>query len=1180
MSLQGKVSINTHYTRSVNLERDSDSLDVIRSYIPTSRALRTFSKIADTLHDRQAPRAWSLVGPYGSGKSSFSVFLSQLLSQPEEIATKEATRILENSGKELSVRFKTANRGKGGYLKVLITGAPEPLSLRLVRGFAEAAEGYWQGKRGKNPSIIKQLKEAVSNGSISTTELIDLIKALQVQLAKSNAGGILLVIDELGKFLEYEARHYGANDIYILQALAEHACQGSEVNLLLFALLHQSFEQYAKGLGESLKNEWSKVQGRFEEIPFLESAEQVLRVVSAAFNQQLTKQELGQIRKTTSEAVTVLAANDALPGSLSNKEAEQLFISCYPLHPLSAILLPHLCQKVAQNERTLFSYLGSHEEYGLADMLEKLDSVKDFVYPHHIYEYFITNQSAVVGDYLTHRRWAEVVTAIERLGDAKPEEIALLKTIGILNIIGSKGGFKASKELLALTLKTKAAFDKATRTLNQKSVVTYRRYNSEYRVWQGSDFDLELVLNEEINNIGNFSLADELNQSKSLLPVVARRYTIRNGALRFFQPYFVDAKSYKSFPIKSDEPRIIFYLSGGQDDEKLFKEKISGFYSELDLVVLCMSGSQLREAVSETQALQRVQINNQELHSDPIAKREFEDRLTAAEQAQESILQSLLDSPENDEWYFQGNRKTISSKRALQEVMSEVLESAYHLAPIIHNEIINRDSPSSQANGARNKLLYAMLNFEDKADLGIEKYPPEKAIYRSLLRATGLHKEGANGDWKFFEPDTDRRKQKKLEKISNIRPVWDRINEFLDNTEKEARSLIDLNKELIAPPYGVKAGVLPILYIAVYSVYQHELALYENRRYKPKFTQEMLERFVKRPDEFEFQRFKIEGLKESVFEQYSKVIYEDSKRRNLLELAQPLASFMGDLPEYTQKTRRGIGRLGQEVRTAFNLAKSPQKLLLEDLPKALGFESLQERGSEKELLAFAQTLTETLRELRDAYSNMLDMQKTYLSEAFKIDTSLELSELRVVITGKCHGLQESTIDTQGLKAFIMRLTDQQGKDEEWFDKVLMFLGHKSTKKWSDSDQDIAEHRLKDFSQRVIDLKQLSIYSQKKGGKADSKFDVYLLRSIKVGCDFMDEVVAIDKQTAKNIKSTKEDLGNVLKELDDKELKLAVLAELVDEFLAEYKKEQSTTPKVEDKEKAISLKSVSANASEK
>ena len=110
------------------------------------------------------------------------------------------------------------------------------------------------------------------------------------------------------------------------------------------------------------------------------------------------------------------------------------------------------------------------------------------------------------------------------------------------------------------------------------------------------------------------------------------------------------------------------------------------------------------------------------------------------------------------------------------------------------------------------------------------------------------------------------------------------------STDKEAKSLAGLNKELMSPPFGVKAGLLPILYMAFYLVNQHELALYEQGRYKPYFTEDMLERFVKRPDEYEFQRFKITGLRASIFEQYSKVIHGDVKKRTLLELAKPLAS--------------------------------------------------------------------------------------------------------------------------------------------------------------------------------------------------------------------------------------------------------------------------------------------------
>ena len=1143
MRMQHKVTVNTHYTRSVNLERDSSSFDVVKAYIPTSRALRTFNRVATAFHSGQAPRAWSLVGPYGSGKSSFAVFLSQLLSNGSHEATKAAGANLKNADVDLAKAFNKQVKANDGYLKVLITGAPEPMAKRLVKGMFDAADTYWKSSKARRPKIVSKLEAAIEAEELTGSDILALIRELQNKLEPTGCKGVLLVIDELGKFLEFEARHYGANDIYLLQSLAEHACKGGEVNLFLFVLLHQSFEQYAKGLGESLKNEWSKIQGRFEEVPFLESSEQVLRIVSAAFDQNLEAQEKKKLKESTEITVDVFLENDALPGALSKKEANDLFISCYPLHPVSAVLLPLLCQKVAQNERTLFSYLGSHEEFGLQDMLGKLDDISESIRPHHIYDYFVSNQPAVMGDYLTHRRWAEVVTAIERLGDANEDELNLLKTIGILNIVGSKAGFKASKALLETCCKTKSAFKKASDSLKTKSVINYRKFNKEYRVWQGSDFDLEAAVQEESNNVGNFSLANELNTSADMQPIVARRYTIENGALRYFMPTFVDAYTYKSIPASANEARIIFYLAAGQDDEKAFRKVVSSHFSELDIVVLCLSGSQLREAVAESLALKRVQISSQALNSDPVAKREFEDRFTAAQQSQYSLLQNLIDSPQECEWWHGGKRHRIESKRALQENLSAVLNEVFCKSPVIFNELINRDKPSTQATAARNKLLFAMLNHEGERDLGIEKFPPEKAIYRAVLKETALHVVGDVGSWHFKAPVGAKKN------AANIEYVWNRIDEFLASTEKQPKSFADLNAELQAPPYGVKAGLLPILYIAAYIVNQHELAIYESRVYRPYFTKEMLDRFVKRPDEFTVQRFRIEGVKADIFKRYGDVIQsKDGSTPTLLGLAKPLASFMAQLPEYTQKTRKGISGRAQDVRQAFNLSKSPERLLFEQLPKALGYNT---QRSDSNLDGFSEALKSVLGELKNAHEKLVEKQIELIAAATKVDATQTLSEIRRQIHGRFSGLENYTVDTQGLRAFIMRLTKTTGTDSEWLDSVLMFLGNKPSVKWLDSDRDQAEYRLANFSKNLLDLRKIRLYEDDRSSKLDADFDVYLLRSFKKGSEIQDQVVAIDKNQLGNVNELKFEVAKRLAVVEDKELKLAVLAELVNDFLLDY-----------------------------
>lgn len=1156
MSIESKIKINTHYTRSVNLERDMDSSGVIKSYIPTSRALSTLNRIADTFGSKEMPRSWALVGPYGSGKSTFAVFLAHLLGGATDSNQKLANKVLKNTDANIAKKFALEAKGTDGYCHVLLTGSPEPLAKRFCENLYEAANEFWSQKRGRSPAIVAKLLKLTKKKEPKVSVIIEHIEELQYYVAKAGGKGVLVIFDELGKFLEYEARHHGTNDIFLLQALAEHAYAGSDANLYIFVLLHQTFDQYAKGLGESLKNEWSKVQGRFENIPFLESSEQVLRVVASAFEYDFSVKEVKRINHEVESMASVLHQQSALPSLMDADMAQDIFSRCYPLHPVSALLLPVLCQKVAQNERTLFSYLGSFESHGFKDSLSTLEEVGDWIYPWEIYDYFIHNQPAALSDHYTNRRWVEVVTAIERLGDASCETIQLLKTIGLLNIVGVQGGFKASKAIIELCLNNPKTISSVVKILEKKAVVQFRKFSGEYRVWQGSDFDLEMAVSDELAQLGQIELAQELNKRKSLSPIVARKYTIQKGSLRYFQPVFVDVTSYKSIAKSDSVPRIVFYLASSQDDLKSFKVKGPSLFNELDIVVLCQSSAQLSEIVTEVIALQRIQATKQELTTDPIAQREFSDRLSAAEHQEDLLLENLLEYPEEHIWFWSNEEFKVKGKRDLQSALSDVLETVFNKIPVIQNELINRDSPSSQAVGARNRLLLAMMEHEGEVDLGIEKFPPEKSIYRSVLRQLGLHKEVEKGQWAFVEPS----------KRSNVYHVWKRINAFLDSTEQGAKSFAELNKELMAPPYGVKAGVLPILYIAAYIVYQHELALYESKHYKPYFTFEMLERFVKRPDEFTFQRFKIAGMNESLFQKYSTVIHGDTKKRTLLELAQPLAKFMGQLPVYAQKTRRDISEQAHVVRTAFNLAKSPAQLLFNELPKAVGFDNFSEGASEKELERFSQSLTKVLRELRDAYGVLLDKQKVLLAQAFNLDSALPLDELRKVISGHCHGLEGYTVDTQGLKAFIMRLTKKTGNDKDWFENVLMFLGQKPSSKWDDTDQDKAEYRLSDFSRRVIDLEKIRLHEKDRSKKMSGDFDVYLLRSIKKGGDFHDEVVAVDKQSAERISATKEVIHQSLNELTDKELMLASLAEIVDEFLVDYRNSKKNSSASEKKYK--------------
>ncbi|MEJ1490159.1 MAG: hypothetical protein RPU72_17645, partial [Candidatus Sedimenticola sp. (ex Thyasira tokunagai)] len=184
MSIDTKIHVNTHYTRSINLERDADSVSVVEAYIPTSRAVRTLSSMLLAFKADESPRAWSLVGPYGSGKSAFAIYLSHLLANPNIPATKAAFRKLNSVDASMGRCYKTLTKNSEGYCTILLTGSPESLSRRIVHALAHKAEEIWSHKRGRTPDIVNQLSELAKQKELPTTnEVVDCVIGLQNKLS-------------------------------------------------------------------------------------------------------------------------------------------------------------------------------------------------------------------------------------------------------------------------------------------------------------------------------------------------------------------------------------------------------------------------------------------------------------------------------------------------------------------------------------------------------------------------------------------------------------------------------------------------------------------------------------------------------------------------------------------------------------------------------------------------------------------------------------------------------------------------------------------------------------------------------------------------------------------------------------------------------------------------------------
>jgi len=90
-SLAAFVRIRQSGVRSVNVEQDLRQTKIAEGYVLTAQARRSMARILESVDSAAPQRAWTLTGPYGSGKSYFGLFLMNLLgvSSPAHLHTLE-----------------------------------------------------------------------------------------------------------------------------------------------------------------------------------------------------------------------------------------------------------------------------------------------------------------------------------------------------------------------------------------------------------------------------------------------------------------------------------------------------------------------------------------------------------------------------------------------------------------------------------------------------------------------------------------------------------------------------------------------------------------------------------------------------------------------------------------------------------------------------------------------------------------------------------------------------------------------------------------------------------------------------------------------------------------------------------------------------------------------------------
>lgn len=1167
MHLNKIFSVQDQFQRSINIEADFDNQSTLENFIITPLTIDVLTRLLTGLGNQSSQNAWTITGPYGAGKSASLLFIAQLLGK------KNANKLqlkLHKFAPDLERKLMGGNPDWPNKTSLVIPliGTRESVAVTLLRGIIKAFSSLDTGILSEETSAFKVMLSSYYSGKpINEVDLLDafsksLVKIIDIEKIHSN---VIIVFDELGKSLEFASQVTSKNDIGVLQLFAELANR-SHGQFSLITVLHQAFERYADVLNPIQRQEWSKVQGRFENIGFLESNAEILNLLQQAICRNAYKRELLTLER---EFIDEMTALNILPPDLSTKVGLKIIAGCLPLHPTTALLLYRLFRSFfAQNERSLFAFLSSNEPNGFQAFLKSIswepNERLELYRLNNLFDYLASSFGNNLHTLGTGNKWVEIYDALERLpSDASSLEINLIKSIGLLELFGDQQFTKASLDFLAFSLGSSTSEVKnALNRLLELRIVVFREFKLAYGFWQGSDVDLAVEYTSAFAKIDRSSkLSVYIQNLRRINPSVSRKHQFATGTLRYFKPIVMDIndleRTHDLFSENIDGGLLIVVMNNGNTDKTEVIEKVKSFSNKLDHELKKRSLFQipgdlqgLREAYEEVLTWQYVKNNTPALENDRIARRELALYEHNAIQRLDALLVKYFDLAlafNASDWIHGGEQLFFENSRVLRAKLAEILDNVFSKAPIIPNELINHSVISSAAAGARNALLEKMIDFHHQENLGITGFPPEMSIYLSILRQSGLH-HVEDGTWKLGpDPKHD---------TLRIKPLWEDVYSFLLANSSKPIEVPRLFQFLRSSPYGLKEGVLSIYLIVALIQWQAQIAIYEENTYIPKLTSAVCERLLKVPERFKIQLFPESDSHALLLHKYVGLFHPeiDKSSVSLLSAVQPLMFFVNKLPKYAFLTSQ-VSQNTKRMRDVIVTAKNPQSLLLKDLPDAFSFSFTNADAQTSSLENYFEQLTFSILELETCYDKLLNRIKAEICQTLMLSDDLSLARNEISLQGK---LVSDWINDLSLKSFLLRLSDAALNDRQWLESIAALLTNKPPRNWDDQDEVSFKLQLRAYARKLRNIEDIILDEGKLGFVTNNGAQPMRIGIMDADGDELSSVLHVSASERLRADSIAQEINAVLAEQNENtKLKVVALTNLIKELISEGKENQTS-----------------------
>lgn len=1036
MNLREMVVPNEDFQTSINIDFDFGSREKIEALIPTDSVCRYLEMIIRDVVVSSNQRAKLLVGAYGKGKSHvvLAALTAMWVKEPESFG-----RIVE-AYKDRGLGFgdtleRFVSEGRR-LLPVVISGSTADLRHSLLHALRNAlrlagldnlmpstnydgAIAVLERWKEEYPDTLARFERVAGNSAASIlsrlrsmdtaaynlfaeaypaltsggkfdaldgAEVIEVYNYVLDGLSKHGVEGVYVVYDEFSKYLETSLDRATVEDIKLLQDFAE-ACNRSSDSKQLHLLLisHKSLSNYIdSNLPKEKVDGWRGVSGRFREIEMADDANQYYELLGNAIvkNGEMWEDWLARRNRANERMLERIGARYVNQGLFDARVIDMVTRSCFPLHPLTTYLLSRMSEKVAQNERTLFTFICSDEENAFGYALERSET---FVTPDYVYAYF---EPLLRKEFYTsplHREY-ELVRASMRRVDEHSLESRIIETIAAIDIVAQYDRVAPTRQTI-IDLYTDCGYepfevDAALDNLvDNESIVYLKRSNAFLKLKETSGVRIDREIADRAERLRSYTtLTEVLNATMRGRALYPSQYNEERSIVRYFDCGFASRGSMRNWTsgnrilngVTGDGEVVAICAESPDELESLKASAKSVLSSEpMTVIVFPRRYTDIGGAVFRLEAARQLKS---EAADDDVLAEEYEIVIEDYAEIVDDFIAGYFQPELGRSFYYIGGsqKKRVTRKRRLSEELSLLCYKTFGKTPRITSEALNKNELTGTAFSSRTKIIKALCEKSLARNLGFVGNGQETSMARSALEKTGLLD---------LESAVEMPKDQHADGIDDVITA---IQHFVDHAQGTPfKTVYD---ELKSSELGIGLREGPILLYLAYVMrsYRDEIKITRGGEERP-FNETVLDDISRQPENYELTRLNWTPQMAEYLQELAAMFGCGKSSASRNDVADAIRLWYVELPQVTRNCRFDHTHGGKKLpitktRSAFfkalrRMEEDSNVFLFEELPKAFKAEvgspdlvnaiSLEKEACDKYLAEVADNLASELMAIFD-----------------------------------------------------------------------------------------------------------------------------------------------------------------------------------------------------------------------